>query len=110
MNKMVIFVIRHSRFPNVFIKGLVDGDYLLDEEAKKYAEGIIQYYQGDNLRWRFPVNPFMKGSIKWNSYEELKQFISDHEENLALKIFEGDKNLTKFVYGDWKIEREVLTW
>ena len=107
---MVIFVMRHSRFPNVFIKGLVDGDFLFDEQAQEYAEGIIQYYQGDALRWRLPVNPFMKGSIKWNTYEELKQFIVDHEKELALKIFEGDKNQSTFLYVDWKIEREVLTW
>lgn len=110
MNKMVIFLIRHPKFRDVKIRGLVDGDYLLDEEAQKYAEGIIQYYQGDNLRWEFPVNEFMKHSIKWNAYEELKQRISDNEKDLASRIFEGDKNLTFCLYEDLKIDREVLTW
>jgi len=50
MNKMVVFYIMHKNYPNISIKGLVDGDYLFDEEAKQYAEGIVQYYQGDNLR------------------------------------------------------------
>ncbi len=110
MNKMVVFLIRHPRFPDVSIKGLVDGDYLLDEEAQKYAEGIIQYYQGDKIRWEFPVNQFMKHSIKWNAYEELKQIISDNEKDLACTIFEGDKTKINCKYDDMVIEREVLTW
>ena len=107
---MVLFLIRHPAHSDVKIRGLVDGDFLFDEEAKQYAEGIIQYYQGDNLRWRFPVNPFMLHSIKWNCYEELKQFISDNEEDLALRIFEGDKTQTYCSFGDFKVDREVLTW
>jgi hypothetical protein len=110
MNKMVIFVLRHPKFPDVFIKGLVDGDYLFDEEAKQYGEGIIQYYQGGNLRWRFPVNPFMKGSIRWSSYEGLKEIISKDEEAFAHEVFKGDKNVTKVVTDEMRIEREVLTW
>ena len=110
MNKMVVFLIRHPRHTDVSIKGLVDGDYLFDDEAKEFAEGIIQYYQGDNLRWDFPANQFMKHSIKWNAYEELKEVISNAEEDLALKIFEGDKNQTYCSYGNFKIDREVLTW
>ncbi|WP_458406044.1 hypothetical protein [Methanobrevibacter sp.] len=110
MNKMVIFLVRHPRFPDVFIKGLVDGDYLLDEEAQEYAEGIIQYYQKDKLRWRFPVNQFMKNSIKYNSYEELKRIIDDNEKDFACTVFKGDKNKTYCTFEDLKIEREVLTW
>ena len=110
MNKMVVFLIRHPRHNDVSIRGLVDGDYLFDEQAKEYAEGIIQYYQGDNLRWEFPANQFMKHSIKWNAYEELKDYISSVEEDLALKIFEGDKNVAYISYEDFKIDREVLTW
>ena len=107
---MVIFLIRHPKFRDVTIRGLVDGDYLLDPEAQKYAEGIMQYNQGDNLRWEFPANQFMKHSIKWNAYEELKQRISDNEEDLASRIFEGDKNVPFCLYEDLKIDREVLTW
>ena len=107
---MVLFVLRHPRFPDVFIKGLVDGDYLFDEEAKEHADGIIQYYQGANRRWRFPVNPFLKGSIKWNSYEGLKEIISKDEEKFALEVFNGDESITKIVTDDARIEREVLTW
>ena len=110
MNKMVVFLIRHPKFPDVGIKGVVDGDYLLDEEAKKYAEGIIQYYQGSDVRWDFPVNEFMKNSIKWNAYEELKRIISDNEEDLAETVFEGDKSKDKCHYDGMLIEREVLTW
>ncbi|WP_296783699.1 hypothetical protein [Methanobrevibacter sp.] len=110
MNKMVVFLIRHPRHNDVSIRGLVDGDYLFDEQAKEYADGIIQYYQGDNLRWEFPANQFMKHSIKWNAYEELKDYISSVEEDLALKIFEGDRNVAYISYEDFKIDREVLTW
>lgn len=107
---MVVFFIRHPKFPDVAIKGLIDGDYLLDEEAQQYAEGIIQYYQGDNIRWKFPVNAFMKHSIKWNAYEELKQFISDNEKDFACTVFKGDKNKINCRYKDIFIDREVLTW
>lgn len=107
---MVVFFIRHPKFNDVSIKGLVDGDYLLDEKAQEFADGIIQYYQGDNLRWEFPVNQFMKHSIKWNAYEELKEEISANEKDLAHTIFKGDKNLTFCSYNDMKIDREVLTW
>ena len=110
MNKMVVFLIRHPRHNDVSIRGLVDGDYLFDEQAKEYADGIIQYYQGDNLRWEFPANQFMKHSIKWNAYEGLKDYISSVEEDLALKIFEGDRNVAYISYEDFKIDREVLTW
>ena len=110
MNKMVIFLIRHPNFKDVSIKGLVDSDYLLDERAQEFAEGIIQYYQGDNLRWEFPANQFMKHSIKWNAYEELKDMISANERDLACTILRGDKNLTFCAYDDMKIDREVLTW
>lgn len=110
MNKMVIFLIRHPKFNDVSIRGMVDSDYLLDEQAQEFAEGIIQYYQGDNLRWDFPVNQFMKHSIKWNAYEELKQIISENEKELAFTIVKGDKNLTYCKYNDMKIDREVLTW
>ena len=110
MNKMVIFLIRHPKFRDVKIRGLVDGDYLLDEEAQKYAEGIIQYYQGDNLRWEFPVNEFMKHSIKWNAYEELKQRISDNEKDFACEVFKGDKSQTTMHYGEMVIIRDVITW
>ena len=37
MNKMVVFFIKHPNHPDVSIKGLIDGDYLLDEEAMQYA-------------------------------------------------------------------------
>ncbi len=107
---MVIFLIRHPKFRDVKIRGLVDGDYLLDEEAQKYSEGIIQYYQSDKLRWDFPVNEFMKHSIKWNAFEELKKIISDNEKDLACEIFKGDKSVTYCSYDDMKIDREVLTW
>ncbi len=107
---MVLFLIRHPRFPDVFLKGLVDGDYLFDEEAKEFAEGIIQYYQKDKLRWSFPVNVFMRNSIKYNAYEELKMRVADNEEEIALLIFEGDKDKTNCRYEDLFIEREVLTW
>ena len=107
---MVIFVLRHPKFPDVFIKGLVDGDFLLDEDAKQFADGIIQYYQSDKLRWRFPVNPFMKGSIKWNAYERLKEFISQDEESFACDVFRPDKSITKIITDEARIEREVLTW
>jgi hypothetical protein len=52
----------------------------------------------------------MKHSIKWNAYEELKQRISDNEEDLASRIFEGDKNVPFCLYEDLKIDKEVLTW
>ena len=110
MNKMVVFFIRHPRFPDITLKGLVDGDYLLDEEAQKYAEGIIQYYQGDNIRWEFPVNKFMRNSIKWNAYEEFRQFIQDNEKDIASTIFEGDKDKINCRYEHLFIQREVLTW
>ena len=110
MNKMVVFVIHHSRFPDVTIKGLIDGDYLLDDEARQYAQGIIQYYQGDKLRWKFPANPLMKNSIKWNAFEELKSILSDNEEEFASLVFRGDKNQTFCLYEDMKVDREVLTW
>ena len=110
MNKMVVFLIRHPKYPDVAIKGLVDGDYLLDEEAQKYAEGIIQYYQGDNIRWEFPVNEFMKNSIKWNSFEELKRIIADNDKDFACTVFEGDKTKINCRYDGMFIEREVLTW
>ena len=110
MNKMVVFYLKHPNFPDVVIKGLVDGDYLLDDEMRQYADGIVQYYQGDNLRWEFPANQFMKNSIKWNAYEEMKNIISEDEENFALNIFEGDKNLTSSRYKEMVVIREVLTW
>ena len=52
----------------------------------------------------------MKHSIKWNAYEEMKDYISGVEEDLALKIFEGDRNVGYISYGDFKIDRDVLTW
>ena len=110
MNKMVVFFIRHPKFSDVSIKGLVDGDYLLDSEAQEFADGIIQYYQADKLRWEFPANQFMKHSIKWNAFEELKETISANEKELACEIFKGDKNLTYCSFKDMKIDREVLTW
>ena len=110
MNKMVLFIIWHSRFPDITVKGLVDGDFLLDEEAQQYAEGIIQYYQGPNLRWKFPVNKFMKHSIKWNAYEEFKEFILANEKDLACTIFKGGKDKINCRYEGLFIEREVLTW
>ena len=110
MNKMVVFLIRHPRFSEVSIRGVVDADYAFDEEARPYSDRIIQYYQGDNLRWEFPANKFMKHSIKWNAYEELKNLISDDEQDLALKILEGDKSVSYIRYGNLNIDREVLTW
>ncbi|WP_305513004.1 MULTISPECIES: hypothetical protein [unclassified Methanobrevibacter] len=110
MNKMVVFFIKHPNHPDVSIKGLIDGDYLLDEEAMQYAGGIIQYYQGDNLRWDFPVNPFMKNSIKWNDFEELKGIISRDEKSFAFMVFEGDENVSNFGNDEMIIEREVITW
>ena len=110
MNKMVLFLIRHPAHRDVKIRGLVDGDFLFDDDAKQYVDGIIQYYHGERLRWEFPVNIFMKHSIKWNCYEELKDFISANEKDLALKIFEGDKTVSYCSFDDYKIDREVLTW
>ena len=110
MNKMVLFLMRHPAHSDVKIKGLVDGDFLFDEEAKLHADGIIQYYQKERLRWNFPINPFLMHSIKWNCYEEMKRDISENEKELALKIFEGDKTLTYCSFRDYKIDREVLTW
>ena len=110
MNKMVVFYLKHPNFPDVVIKGLVDGDYLFDEEVKQHAEGIVQYYQADNLRWAFPANQFMKNSIKWNAYEEMKEIISQDEEKFAQEVFRGDKNLTSSRYNEMVIIREVLTW
>lgn len=110
MNKMVVFFIKHPNFPDVSIKGLIDGDYLLDEDAMQYAEGIIQYYQGDNLRWDFPVNPFMLHSIKWNAFEELKEIISRDEKAFACEVFKGDKSISNFGNDEMIIKREVLTW
>ena len=101
---------RHQRFPDVFIKGLIDADYLFDDEAKQHADGIIQYYQGNFLRWRFPANPFLKGSIKWNTYEGLKEIISQDEEKFAFEVFNGDESMTMMVTEDARIEREVLVW
>ena len=110
MNKMVVCLIRHPKFRDVTVKALIDADILLDEETREFSQGIIQYYQGDNIRWEFPVNQFMKHSIKWNAYEELKEMISSNEENLACEILKGDKNKTFCSYNDMKIDREVLTW
>jgi hypothetical protein len=100
----------HKNYPNISIKGLVDGDYLFDEEAKQYAEGIVQYYQGDNLRWEFPVNPFMKGSKKWNEYEKYREIVINNEEDFAREVFKGDKSQTSMHYGEMVIIREVITW
>ena len=110
MNKMVICLIRHPKFRDVTIKGLIDADILLDRASQEFVEGIIQYYQADNLRWEFPVNQFMKHSIKWNAYEELKDMILANEKELACEIFKGDKTKTFCSYKDMKIDREVLTW
>ncbi len=107
---MVIFLIRHPKFNDVSIRGLIDADILLDEETQKYSEGIIQYYKGDDLRWEFPPNQIIKHSIKWNAYEELKKMISANEKDLACEILKGDKTKTFCSYDDMKIDREVLTW
>ena len=110
MNKMVVFYLKHKNYADVVIKGLVDGDYLFDDEIKKYGNGIIQYYQGDNLRWDFPVNPFMKDSKIWKAFEYLKELISKDEEKFAKEVFEGDKSIITKKYNDMVIIREVLTW
>ena len=110
LNKMVVFYIKHQNYPNISIKGLVDGDYLFDDETKQFADGIIQFYQGDNLRWKFPVNPFMKGSKIWNEYEKIRQIVMDNEKDFACEVFKGDKSQTTMHYGEMVIIRDVLTW
>ncbi len=110
MNKMVVFFIKHPHHPDISVKGLIDADYLMDDEARQYAEGIVQYYQGDNLRWEFPVNPFMKGSIKWNEYEVIRKFLKINEKDFACEVLKGDKDQTTMHYADLVIIRDVLTW
>jgi hypothetical protein len=52
----------------------------------------------------------MKHSIKWNAYEEFKEFILANEKDLACTIFKGGKDKSNCRYEDLFIEREVLTW
>ena len=49
-------------------------------------------------------------SVTPDQCKRLKDYISGVEEDLALKIFEGDRNVGYISYGDFKIDREVLTW
>jgi len=110
MNKMVVFYIKHKNYPNISIKGLIDADYLFDEEAQQYAAGIIQYYQGDNLRWKFPVNPFMKDTKIWKEYEKFREIVINNERDFACEVFRGDKSQTTVHYDEMVIIRDVITW